>query len=582
MLSKIDIYLSRKRLARLIWMSAIALLLSFGFVSCGAAPSVGQIPNIFERLLAPDNSRQFSRTNIRVYQLGNLEYASVSIDGIPQFQVATEIQLRTEEGELRPIEERVIRIENNLRQIVATQFNLDKLEVDVEILDEELSIFVEAEPNLPKQVVLEVTDLDAQLAGQSIDSLAESRAEVVLSGILSAKLERQSDNIIQQTRRAAIILFTAISSSIVVAFVQRRLLKGWKQAKQERENLQEAKNLINRSGFDIQFNTLAWAFNNNSSIPEWQPLELGRMNSSIRLFLRVLQISILLVSASWISSLFPQSRDFGRWLSGLPLQLFGLLVIALVAMRFASFLVDFLLQAWIDQQSIQGVGVSRHKQRAPSIALASKHTIHVIAYSAILIIVAIEILHLPTVSILTLAGIAGLSLQNLFRDYISGFLILAEDQYALGDVVSIENQRGIVEYLTLRVTKIRTLDGELISIANNRVTSVKNLTNQWSRLNLGINVEYSTDLEQAIAVMESVARSLKKEPRWNQLILEPPLILGVDEFGQDYITIRLLIKTLPMRQWDVAREYRLRLKPAFEEAGIAFSFPLKTIKMDSK
>ncbi|MGK7911860.1 MAG: mechanosensitive ion channel family protein [Synechococcus sp.] len=562
-------------------MSAIAVLLSFGFVTSGAAPSVAQVPTIFEGLFVPDNIRQAPRTNIRVNQLGNLDYASVSIDGIPRFQVATEIQLRTEEGELRPIEARVIRIENNLRQIIATQFNLENLEVDIEILDDELSIFVEAEPNLPKQVVLEVTELDAQLAGQPIDSLAQDRAEIILSGILSAKRERQSDNIIQQVRKAAIILFIAVSISIVVALFQRRLLKGWKQVKQEQESQQEVEKSTNHSGFDIQSSALALAFSNHSTIPTWQPLELGRTNSLIRLFLRLLQISIFLVTITVISNLFPQSRDFSRWLSGLPLQLFGLLVGAILSIRIGSYLIDFLLQVWLDQKSIQGVGISRHEKRAPSIALASKHMIRVIVYSLFLVIAVIEILQLATVSILTVVGIAGLSLQSLFRDWISGFLVLSEDQFALGDVVSIENQTGIVEYLTLRVTKIRTLDGELISISNNRITSVKNLTNQWSRLNLGINVEYSTDLEQAIAVMESVALSLKKEPRWKNLILEAPLVLGVDEFGQDYITIRLLIKTLPMLHWDVAREYRLRLKAAFEQAGISFSFPLKTIKMDS-
>ena len=580
MLSGFRYFIKHKRIVRRFFILASIVLLSISAVICANPPSIGQTTSQLERVFERERRIPTSRPSVQIFQLGNLEYANVRLDGISLFQVAAEVNLTIEEGELRPIEKRVIRIENNLQQIVGSDFNPNALEVDLEVLDDELAILVEAKPNLPKQVVLEVTELDAQLAGQSISSLANARSEDVLTGILSAKLERQEENIIQKARESISIILVAVSICTAIAFIQRKLLNRWKKAKQAETLNQEATLTPNRSGFDTYQSGLVWPHISTFYPSHFQSLKIGRLNSLIRLLLRLLQIVVLVASISWIFNLFPYTRGFGRWLFGLPLRILGLTLLTIIVVKIISYFVDLVIEAWIDKQAIVGISVSRQIKRAPSIALASKQMIGFIAYLSIVIFFFVEIFQLPTISILTGAGIASLSLQSLFRDWINGIMILLEDQYALGDVVTIEEQTGVVEYLTLRVTKLRSLDGELISIANSRISKINNLTSDWSRINLGINVEYNTNLEQAISVIKSVAVGLQKDPKWSQLVIENPLVLGVDEFGQDYITIRVLIKTLPMRHWDVAREYRFRLKLAFEEAGISFSFPLKTIKME--
>ena len=579
MVSRVDCLLNRSRIARFIWVLASIGLLSLAIVSFGSLPSYAQTSSPIQRVFESQSPVSSPRSPLNIFQLGNLEYANVRLDGVSLFQVAAEVNLSLQEGELRPIEKRIILIENNLRQIVGSNFDPNQLVVNVEELDDDLAIFVEAEPNLARQLVLEVTELDAQLAGQSISSLADTRSEAILTGILSAKLERQRDNIVQQTYKSVFILFITIFISISIAFIQRKLLQRWKKTKQVGDLQQQTELTANMSGFEAHKSGLTWLQIAKPYDAEWQSIKLGRFNSLVRFLLRLSQVSIVFASVSFVFSLFPYTRGFSQWLFGFPLRFVGVIVLGFLAIRIINFCIDFIIEAWIDNQTFSGVKVSRHVKRAPSIALASKQMVSWITYSLVIAFVLVEIFRLPTLSILTGIGIAGLSLQSLLRDWINGLLILIEDQYALGDVIKFEDQLGIVEYLTLRTTKIRSLEGELISIANGRISKVNNLTSEWSRINLGINVEYSTDLEQAISVIESVALEMKKDRIFGSLILESPLVLGVDEFGQDFITIRILIKTLPMRQWDVAREYRLRLKVAFEEAGIKFSFPLKTIKM---
>ena len=116
----------------------------------------------------------------------------------------------------------------------------------------------------------------------------------------------------------------------------------------------------------------------------------------------------------------------------------------------------------------------------------------------------------------------------------------------------------MVERLDLRLPQLRNLDGELISIPNSAITMVKNKSNSWARVNLGVNVAYDTDLDDALAVIKAASTQMSQDVEWQPLILEPPEVLGVDSFNDSSITIRLLMRTAPAQQWLVARELRRR------------------------
>lgn len=175
------------------------------------------------------------------------------------------------------------------------------------------------------------------------------------------------------------------------------------------------------------------------------------------------------------------------------------------------------------------------------------------------------------------AGVAGLAFgfggQYLIRDLISGFFIIAENQYRVGDVISINSTSGLVENITLRMTTLRDLDGIVHHIPNGNVTEVANMTKAFSRINLNIGVAYDTDLEQVIKVINDVGQQMAADKDWKSDITDPPKFLRVDDFADSAITIKILGETKPSRQWDVTGELRKRLKLAFDKNGIEIPFP---------
>ena len=186
------------------------------------------------------------------------------------------------------------------------------------------------------------------------------------------------------------------------------------------------------------------------------------------------------------------------------------------------------------------------------------------------------------------AGIIGLAIsfasQSFIKDALNGFLIIFEDQYAVGDVINLNGVGGMVEYINLRITKIRDAEGRLITIPNSEVKIVANLSSQWSRADLNIPLDYDVDLDLALAVITQVANTMSQAESWQEFILEPPLILGVDQFSDRGIIVRIFIKTEPLKQFDVSREFRRRLQIALKEAGIPLLPPQRQIllEQDSK
>ncbi|MEZ5170174.1 MAG: mechanosensitive ion channel family protein [Acidimicrobiia bacterium] len=183
--------------------------------------------------------------------------------------------------------------------------------------------------------------------------------------------------------------------------------------------------------------------------------------------------------------------------------------------------------------------------------------------------------------ILASAGIAGVALgfgaQTMVKDFLAGMFILAEDQIGVGDIVDLGPATGTVESLSLRVTRIRDVEGVVWFVPNGEIQRVGNLSQQWSRALLDIDVAYDTDIAEASEVIRSVAADIAAEEEWSAKILEEPEVWGVEQFGPDAISIRLVIKTRPLEQFAVQRELRRRLKEAFDEHGIEIPFPQRTV-----
>ena len=195
---------------------------------------------------------------------------------------------------------------------------------------------------------------------------------------------------------------------------------------------------------------------------------------------------------------------------------------------------------------------------------------------------ALAALGTPIGPLLASAGVVGLALglgaQSLIKDIIAGFFVLLEDQYRVGEVVRINDQfSGQVEELNLRRTVLRGLDGSATIIANGEIRVVTNLTREWSRVVLDVSVSYRENVRQVMDVMRRVGVELWEDPSWRPLLLEEPQVLGVENFSESGVVVRMLAKTRPLKQWDVGRELRARLKEAFDREGIAIALPHRVV-----
>lgn len=181
-------------------------------------------------------------------------------------------------------------------------------------------------------------------------------------------------------------------------------------------------------------------------------------------------------------------------------------------------------------------------------------------------------------------GIAvGFGAQYLVRDLISGFFVLLENQYNVGDVIKINGTAGVVENISMRTTILRDLDGARHYIPNGEIRTVSNLTQEWSRAKIDVTVGYKEHLEKVMALMKKTWEEMAQDPMWAPAIIsKTPTMLRVDDFGTSGVTIRIVGDTQPIKQWDVMGEYRLRIKKAFDREGIEIPYPHMKVIMGDK
>jgi small conductance mechanosensitive channel len=183
--------------------------------------------------------------------------------------------------------------------------------------------------------------------------------------------------------------------------------------------------------------------------------------------------------------------------------------------------------------------------------------------------------------ILAGAGILGLAIsfgaQSLVKDIISGFFILLENQFAVGDVIETAGKSGTVERMTLRVVMLRDLRGVLHIIPNGQMTVVSNQTRGWARAVVEVGIGYSVDVDHALEVFRDEASAFGKDPDWKLRLDGPPEVLGIESLADSAVLIRTLLRTLPGEQWAAAREFRRRLKARLDKEGIEIPYPQRTV-----
>ena len=256
------------------------------------------------------------------------------------------------------------------------------------------------------------------------------------------------------------------------------------------------------------------------------------------------------------------------------------LLLAWLGMVILRKILSQLEQRLLKQSKIAGEPPSESEKRVETLIRLIRQAALIVLWVTTILILLKEI-GVDVGPILASAGIVGLAVgfgaQNLVRDFISGFFFILENQVRVGDVAIVNGTGGLVERVNFRTIVLRDLAGIVHIFPNGTVSTLSNLTNDWSAYVFDIGVAYKENTDKVIEVMDRIGSEMKQDEIIGPFMLEEPEIFGVDKFDNSAVVIKGRIKTKPIRQWQVGREYLRRIKLAFDTAGIEIPFPHQTL-----
>jgi small-conductance mechanosensitive channel len=483
---------------------------------------------------------QFSGTgggSSNAYTLGWVE-----LDGVDVFQVAAPSSA---------IHQRRQQIHQNLQEIADEYLALESPVANLTT--------VEAEEGQPQvyvngQYLMTVTDRDAELQGLTQTALVQNLRKAIPQTLERAYQHRQPDYRQQQYLRIGLAAVLVIATIIVLNILSDRLVRS----------------AVRHLGASL----------NQEEITDDQRHQLQDLRDRMMPLVYGLLLSATII---WAIGLFPESRVLQQELLStlkVPIIVGIVVVIAYIGIRLTYTVVDKVAQELTDENGFSSHYSRRARLRISTLSSVIKNITNFV-WIGIGFLIALSITGLDLGLLLASVGIIGLALslaaQNLIQGAIKGFFIVLEDQFAIGDVVKIGEDAGLVEKLNLRITQLRDTDGRLITIPTSDINRVANYSLHWSRADLKIPVHYNADINHMLDITRQVGAEMQQDPEWGHLILEDPKILGIDDFGDSAVIIRVWIKTEPMKQWDVSREYRRRFKEAVESAGTEIPFPQRDV-----
>jgi small conductance mechanosensitive channel len=448
--------------------------------------------------------------------------------------------------------ERLQNIQQNLHEITQNFFRSSEpsIKVKVRTLNELPVIYVN------NRYLMTITPEDARLRQGSLLTSANQITNVLQEDLQLGKQERQTQFLIQQ-------------GTIAAASLLAMMLLSWGLRRWQRHLKYDLLQPIPSTSPTAKLIT--------KQLNQQQHQHLQEVKK--RLF-QLTQTGIWGSGTFMILGLFPYTRALQVGIlsaAQIPLKLCIVGLGTYVAVRLSYALIDRFTSTIVSSSALLTPETSERLQLRVSTFSGVTKSITTISFVGVGILLALISLGIDIVPLLAGAGLVGVAVslasQNLIKDAINGFLIILEDQYALGDMITVGTVGGLVENLNLRMTQVRDSEGRLITIPNSEIKIVANLSSRWSRADLTIPVSYQTDVDEAWKLIENVALEMNQDPIWQHKILETPKVLGIETFGDRGLMIRLWIKTQPLKQWDVAREYRRRLKVVFDRAGIHIPVP---------
>jgi small conductance mechanosensitive channel len=565
----------------------VASLLSFVLAIAWASAISAQVSTAAN----PTKSPPLERGGVE--QLGNIEVAPVKLDGQILFKVASPTALnRDKQGDQLPVDIRAKRIEENLSRIVGnnairlsppygiettTAYDPESLKIFVDKLNNATTIFAKDNAHPLPLPLLTVTQSDAEYWGMPIEQVAALMQDRVEQHLHQALEERTTIHLSLQVFKAVLITLGMLTGSFVLWLLGKLLRRREKFLKAQQAD--EAEETSPTSNKALHENDPAFQRLNALHKQKYQSAlkRRGSLISFLNWLLIWTYVILWNVGILVILSLFPWTKPLVWTILSLPIKLLGICF----AVGLINLLIDALLnvleKAWNGYHIFGSEDEQRKSLRLTTTINVLKHSKLVATY-LIALIWGITVLGAPVISILAASGLLvvalSFSFQNLVKDILTGFLILWEDQFVIGDTIAIQNSNGylasgLVENMNLRITQLRDLRGRLITIPNSTITQVQNMTRSWSQVDFSVEISHEADIDQALTVIQKVAQLMFEEEDWSESIVNSPHVLGIDSVSQSGLVIRVLIRTKPAQQWKVEREFRRRVLIALGEHNTA-------------
>jgi small conductance mechanosensitive channel len=552
-----------------------ACVVVFAVLLCGTGASAQALPIAFPHV--------GSSAAPTLRQDGLFSTATVTLDG-PVLRLAA--ALPQPPGQV-PLADRANAVQNVLQHVVSTVGSGDevKTEYDPATVRVELErqqgqnvlAVVDAKHRDPL-TILTVTADDARYRHTDVDTLAtrwQDHLQTVLQRALQIRQPATQRRAIDSVVRGGIAL--AIVTVLLLALTNRlrRRIEGLEdelltaEQRADQEATQAAVGPVPTPARRSRLLRLA--------LSELAPERKLHFYTSLAALVLWLLALIWFIAVSWGLSLFPQTVATSRTLWRGGYQVGTTWIVTAIVDRLLNLAINRLAVAARIRRYASAEERTRTLLRVPTIthAIAGFKTF-ILVFMAVL--ATLGEIGVPVGSVVTIGGVVaiGVSLaaQNFVRDFVNGFLVLFEDQYIVGDFVSINGYTGLVEQLSLRMAQLRDGAGNLITIPHSSVTSVVNHSRNWSRVDYRVSVDPGADHQKAVDAVRGALEELALDRRWRGAILTPVEWIGVDGLSRNWMLLRASVKTAPLRQYELRREINARVLVAFEEAGIGLGAPI--------
>ncbi|MEB3829976.1 mechanosensitive ion channel family protein [Phormidium sp. CCY1219] len=487
-------------------------------------------------------------------------------------------------------------IENQLKELLKKDLDAEQLQVFPALLNRLPVIYAKWSPQEDPISLLTVTTLDAELQGLPPETLAQQWSEQIRQALLRAEQERQPQYLLEQAFLGGAIACGTLVASLALLLVQRQLARKRNTIASETsppETLPDIQAVPTSSSPEPNpvESESAIERQQTESISELQhKMSLRQQLNLNDLGRRVVQFTQVVVWGGGfylIVGLFP----YTRWIQPvmlsvlpLPLKLLVVLFGTYVGVRVSAVLIDRFFSALQDGTFLDADASRRVALRFSTFSAVFK-SLSAATLIGIGILMAMGAIGIDLGPILAGAGIIGLGIslasQSLIKDTINGFLILFEDQFAVGDVIVVGDVGGLVENMNLRITQLRNGEGRLITIPNGAIAIVQNLSKEWARVDLTIEVSYDSNVDKVLAVLQELADDIYSQRQWREKIIDRPEVLGIDDIDHAGILIRIWIKTKPLQHWSVGREFRRRIKILLDDMQIDIGVPQQSVVFQS-